>query len=268
MVDCGEGTQLQLTKYKLKRSKISHIFISHLHGDHYFGLIGLMTSMSLLGRTQELHVHGPALLEKIIMLQMEASESQFSYPFYFHPLPEEGKIADTESCEIYCFPVQHRISCHGFIFTEKKSARKIDPEKIKSYGIPESYLETLKKGKDYTHPKGTIIAKEELTFPGDTPLKYAFCADTLYHEEMIEHIKGVDLLYYETTYLKDQNVRAEKHHHSTTVQAGLVAKKAGVKKLMIGHFSSKYEQLDPFLIETQTIFPNTILALEGTCVKV
>ena len=268
LIDCGEGTQLQLTKYKLKRSKISHIFISHLHGDHYFGLIGLLTSMSLLGRTQELHLHGHAMLEKIIQIQMEASESELSYPLYFHPLPSDGRIAETETCVISCFPVKHKIPCHGFLFVEKKNLRKIIPEKVKSFGVPDAFLEELKKGKDYIHPKGTIVSNDELTFSGDIPLKYAFCADTLYHEGLVSYIKGVDLLYYETTYLKDQNERAEKHNHSTTEQAGLMATKAGVKKLLIGHFSSKYENLEPFLTETQAIFSDTILAIEGSCIKV
>jgi ribonuclease Z len=268
LIDCGEGTQLQLTKYKLKRSKISHIFISHLHGDHYFGLIGLLTSMSLLGRTQELHLHGHAMLEKIIQIQMEASASELSYPLFFHPLPSEGRIAETESCVVSCFPVQHKIACHGFLFVEKKNLRKIIPEKVKSFGVPDSFLEDLKKGKDYVHPKGDIVSNDELTLPGDIPLKYAFCADTLYHEGLVSYIKGVDLLYHETTYLKDQNERAEKHHHSTTEQAGLMATKAGVKKLLIGHFSSKYENLEPFLTETKAIFSDTILAIEGSCIKV
>lgn len=223
--------------------------------------------MSLLGRTQELHVHGPALLEKIIQLHMDVSESAFSYPFYFHPLPNEGKIADTASCEIFCFPVKHKIPCHGFLFKEKKKPRRIIADKVRSFGIPETFLEELKMGKDYIHPKGTVVSNQELTEAGDTPLRYAFCADTLFHEELAEYVRGVDLLYYETTYLKDQLERAEKHHHSTTEQAGRMAVTANAGQLLIGHFSSKYENLEPFLEETKAVFPNTILAIEGSCIK-
>jgi ribonuclease Z len=268
LIDCGEGTQIQLTKYKLKRSKISHIFISHLHGDHYFGLIGLLTSMSLLGRTQEIHIHAPFALEKIIQLQLEASESTLCYPMYFHAHPASGVIAETDSCTVTCFPVQHGISCWGFLFTEKKASRKIIGERIKSYGIPEHFIESLKLGLDYIHPKGTIVPNEELTIAGDKPCTYAFCGDTLYHEEILNHVRGVDLLYHETTYLQDHEDKAAMRFHSTTVQAGMIAKKAGVKQLLIGHFSSKYEDLVPFLNETKAIFEPTILAEEGSCIRI
>lgn len=268
LIDCGEGTQNQLAKYKLKRSKISHIFISHLHGDHYFGLIGLLTSMSLLSRTQELHLHGPAELEEIIALHLKVASVTLTYPLYFHSLQGEGIIADTGKIEISCFKVQHRIDCWGFLFREKKKPRSVDAAKAKAFEIPAAYYEQLQKGMDYETKKGTIISNEEVTTAAPKPRSYAFCADTIFDPSLAEKVKGVDLLYHETTYLKDQEKKALERFHCTTIQAGEIAKLAGAGQLMIGHFSSKYEKLDDFLIETKEVFENTVLAIEGTCYKI
>ncbi len=268
LIDCGEGTQNQISKYKLRRSKISHIFISHLHGDHYFGLIGLLTSMSLLSRTQELHLYGPAKLEEIISLHLSVASVTLSYPLYFHALSGDCIIADTGKIEISCFQVQHRIDCWGFLFKEKKKPRSIIPEMVKSYEIPSSFYEQLQNGADYLTKKGTLIANESVTIEAAKPKSYAYCADTIYDPSLAEKIKGVDLVYHETTYLKDLENRAAERFHSTTIQAGEIAKLAGAKKLMIGHFSSKYESLEPFLTETKEVFENTVLAIEGTCYKI
>ena len=268
LIDCGEGTQLQLSKYKIRRSRISHIFISHMHGDHYFGLIGLLTSMSLLTRTQELHLHAPPLLKEIIDLQLQAANTTLTYKVHFHPLNEEGVIANTNKISIECFKVKHRIECWGFLFREIKKPRHIDADRVRSYEIPASFYEQLQKGEDYRTKKGTIIPNEELTTPATKPVSYAYCADTIYDESLVEKIKGVDLLYHEATYLKDQHLRAADRFHSTTAQAAEIAKKSGVKKLLIGHFSSKYEFLDDFLSEAKEIFEETELALEGLCFKV
>lgn len=268
LIDCGEGTQLQLSKYKIRKSRISHIFISHMHGDHYFGLIGLLTSMSLLTRTQDLHLHAPPLLKEIIDLQLNAANTTLSYKVHFHPLNEEGVIANTNKISIECFKVKHRIECWGFLFREIKKPRHIDPERVRSYEIPASFYEQLQRGEDYRTKKGTIIPNEELTTAASKPVSYAYCADTIYDESLVEKIKGVDLLYHETTYLKDQHLRAADRFHSTTAQAADIAKKASVKKLVIGHFSSKYEFLDDFLTEAKEIFEETELALEGLCFKV
>ncbi len=268
LVDCGEGTQLQLTKYNIKRSKIYKIFISHLHGDHYFGLIGLISSMGLLGRTTDLHIYAPPLLEQIIQLHLQAANTTLPYQLYFHPLTNEGEIANDKKISVKAFKVNHRIECFGFLFTEKKNPRKILPEKVKAYEIPEAYYGELQKGKDYTTKKGTIIANEDVTEAATAGRVYAYCADTIYDESIVEKIKGAHVIYHEATYLKDLEERAAARFHCTTVQAGNIAKLAAVEKLLIGHFSSKYELLDDFLTETKSVFENTELALEGACFKI
>jgi len=268
LIDCGEGTQLQMSRYKIRRSKISHIFISHLHGDHYFGLIGLLTSMSLLNRTQDLHLHGPALLKQILDVQLEAAASTLCYKLHFHPLGENGKIAETHKMEVHSFRVKHRIDCWGFLFGEKKNPRKLDIERAVAYEIPSSFYESLQKGMDYKTKKGTIIPNEEVTIAASLPKSYAYCADTIFDPELCNIVKGVSLLYHEATYLKDQEERAAARFHSTTYQAAEIARRSGVGKLLIGHFSSKYESLEPFLQEAKEIFPQTELALEGACFSI
>ena len=265
LIDCGEGTQMQLSKYKIKRSKINHIFISHLHGDHYFGLIGLLTSMSLLNRTQDLHLHAPPELEQLITLQLNFAATHLCYNLHFHPLKEEGLIYDGNKMTASCFKVKHRIDCWGFLFREKKKPRKLDAERAKIYEIPAAFYENLQQGEDYVTKKGTIVPNEEVTTAGTKPKSYAYCADTIFDESIAEKVKEVDMLYHETTYLKDLHERAAARFHSTTVQAGMIAKKAEAKRLLIGHFSSKYEKLDEFLIETKEVFENTELAIEGSC---
>jgi ribonuclease Z len=268
LIDCGEGTQMQMTKYKIRRSKLSRIFISHLHGDHYYGLIGLLTSMSLLGRTQDLHLHAPPPLEEIINLQLKVADTHLSYKLHFHPLKTEGIIADDKKIAVECFKVQHRIECWGFLFREKKNARKINAERVAAYEIPASFYEKLQQGHDYVNKKGTIVPNDEVTTAAAKAKSYAYCADTIYDESLADKITAVDLLYHETTYLKDLHERAASRYHSTTHQAASIAKLGNVKKLLIGHFSSKYETLDDFLPEACAVFENTELALEGVCYKI
>ncbi len=269
LIDCGEGTQSQLAKYKIKKSRINHIFISHLHGDHYFGLIGLVTSMGLMGRSADLHIYSSGPLKEIIDLQLKAADTTLPYEIIFHSLDnKEGEIANDKKLTISSFKVSHRIDCNGFLFREKKRPRSIVPEKVKAYEIPEAFYGELQKGSDYTTKKGTIVPNEEVTIPTTPARSYAFCADTIYDESVAEKIKGVDLVYHETTYLKDLEDRAAARFHCTTTQAGTIAKLAGAGKLLIGHFSSKYELLDPFLEETREVFENTELALEGACFKI
>ena len=268
LIDCGEGTQIQMAKYKIRRSRLHHIFISHLHGDHYFGLIGLLTSMSLLSRTQDLHLHAPAALEQIINLQLSVAGVQLSYPLYFHAITTENIIVDDNKITVKSFKVKHRIECWGFLFTEKKNPRKIDSVRISAYEIPKTFYEKLQKGEDYITKKGTIIPNEEVTVAGIKPKSYAYCADTIYDETLVEKIKFVDLLYHEATYLKNLQERAAERFHSTTIQAAAIAKKAEVKKLLIGHFSSKYEMLDEFLTEATEVFENTELALQGVSYRI
>ncbi len=268
LIDCGEGTQLQMSKYKIRRSRIGHVFISHLHGDHYFGLIGLLTSMSLLSRTQDLHLHAPAALEEIIQLQLKVADIQLSYKLYFHAITSEGVIVDNKKITVKSFMVRHRIECWGFLFTEKKNPRKIDSKKVKSYEVPQTFYEKLQQGEDYITRKGTIILNSDLTYAAPKAKTYAYCSDTIFDEGLIEKVKGADLLYHETTYLKDLHQRAAERFHSTTVQAATIAKKGNVKKLLIGHFSSKYEVLDEFLTEAAEVFKNTELALEGVSYRI
>jgi ribonuclease Z len=259
---------MQVARYRVRRSKINHIFISHLHGDHYFGLIGLITSMGLLGREQELHLHAPPQLKAIIDLQLEVAATTLPFPLTFHPLAEEGIIADTPKFSVECFHTQHRIACWGFIIREKKKPRKINKHTIDQYEIPSAYFEKLKDGDDYERENGEIIKNEWVTIPNKPALSYAYCADTKFDESLCEKTKNVTLLYHETTYLKDLHERAHARFHSTTEQAATIALKAGVHRLLIGHFSSKYDNLDTFLEEAREVFPNTDLAIEGVTYKI
>ncbi|GAB2823634.1 ribonuclease Z [Ferruginibacter profundus] len=268
LIDCGEGTQMQMTRYKIRRSKLTRIFISHLHGDHYYGLIGLLTSMGLLGRTQDLHLHAPEALEQILKLQLNVADTKLPYTLHFHPLKNEGIIVDDKKLMVECFKVQHRIECWGFLFREKKNPRKVNAERAAIYEIPAAFYDKLQQGHDYVNKKGTIVPNEEVTTAASKPKSYAFCADTIYDERLADKIKEVDLLYHEATYLKDLHERAAMRFHSTTHQAASIAKLGNVKKLLLGHFSSKYETLEAFLPEACEIFENTELALEGACYKI
>lgn len=268
LVDCGEGTQMQLAKYKIRWGRINHIFISHLHGDHYFGLPGFLNSMSLLNRENELHLYAPPELENILKALFEAGQNRSSYPLHFHPITGAAELLKTDRLQVSCFPTQHRIPCYGFRFEQIKPPRKLNPEKAVAYGVPAAFYDRLKWGEDYTTKSGELIRNEMVTDPGVAPKSYAYSADTIYDETLVEWVKGVDLLYHETTYLKDLEERAALRFHSTTIQAATIAQKAGVKKLLIGHFSSKYEKLEQFEQEARAVFPESYLALEGITFKV
>ena len=268
LIDCGEGTQMQMTKYKIRRSKINHIFISHLHGDHYFGLIGLITSMGLLGRANELHLYAPPPLEELLTLQLKFADTHLPFLLHFHGLPQGGVIMKDHKVEVSCFKVYHRIECWGFCFRQIKPLRKINPEKAKSHEVPSSFFDRLKWGEDYTNKEGAVIKNDWVTDPLPKGKSYAYSADTVYDERLIENVQGVDMLYHESTYLKDLEERATKRFHSTAEQAALIARKAAVKKLLLGHFSSKYESLEGFLLEASAVFPNADLAVEGVTYRV
>jgi len=254
--------------YKIRRSKISHIFISHLHGDHYFGLIGLISSFGLLNHQQELHVFGPSPLKDIIELQLKVADTKLPYALHLHTITEPATLLNSEKIEVTCFRTNHRIECYGFVFTEKKRLRKLNPDKAKEHKIPLSFYERLKDGEDYSRKDGAVIKNEWVTDAAEPGKRYAFCADTKYDESLILHIKGADIIYHETTYLDNLRERAESRFHSTSKQAALIAQKAGVKKLLIGHFSSKYDTLEEFEWEAREIFSNTELALEGVCYEI
>jgi ribonuclease Z len=268
LVDCGEGTQIQMIKYKIRRGKISHIFISHLHGDHYFGLVGLLNTFGLLSHKQELHVFGPAPLQQIIEMQMNVAETELPYPLYFHTLTKPEVLVDNERIRISCFPTTHRIECYGFLFEEKEGKRKLLIDKVRKLNIPVSFYSSLQSGLDYITPRGQVIKNDEVTTSPGRGKKYAFCADTRYEESIIPYIYGADLIYHETTYLDNMREKASERFHTTTKQAGEIARKAMVKKLLIGHFSSKYNVLDPFQDEAREVFSNCELAHEGVTYEI
>jgi ribonuclease Z len=268
LVDCGEGTQMQMSKYKIRRSRINHIFISHLHGDHYFGLIGLITSMGLLGRQQELNLYAPAPLKEIFDLQLKVADTQLPFNLIFHPLQQEGLVVRNNRFEVSCFRVFHRIECWGFIFRQVKPLRKLNPIKAHEYEVPASFFDRLKWGEDYHSRSGTVIENALVTDEAPKPKSYAYSADTAYNPGIAEKVRGVDLLYHEATYLQDLEERAIKRFHCTTAQAASIAQQAGVHKLLIGHFSSKYEKLDDFEREAKQIFLNTEVAVEGVTYRV
>ena len=268
LLDCGEGTQMQLATYKIRRSKINHIFISHLHGDHYFGLPGLITSMGLLGREHDLYLYAPPPLIDIIQMQLNVANTILPFNLIFKPLLEEEILVETPKFSIEVFRVVHRIDCWGFLIREKKKPRKIDKEKILAHEIPANFFERLKDGEDYCNKEGQLIKNEWLTIPNKPGGSYAYCADTIYTESIAAKVKSVSLLYHEATYLKDLEARAKERFHSTTIQAAQIAELAKVQHLLIGHFSSKYETLEAFLEEAQTVFPNTSLAIEGVTYRI
>ena len=263
LVDCGESTQIQMQRYKIKKSKISHIFISHLHGDHYYGLAGLLNTYSLTNRKDPLHLYATPALKEVIDLQMKVSDSSFGYEFIFHPITETGLLLNLSGITVSCFPVTHRIPCWGFVFNEKEKMRKINVEQASINNIPIEAYKSLKKGEDFIHANGEIIKNDWVTREGSAPKSYAFCADTRYDETIIPHIRNADLIYHESTYLDDQVEKAELRYHSTSSQAATIALKSGAKKLLLGHFSSKYEDLTIFEQEAKRIFDNTEISREG-----
>lgn len=268
LIDCGEGTQMQLSRYKIKRGKLNHIFISHLHGDHYFGLIGLISSMALLNREQPLHLFAPAGLQEIIQLQLSVASTTLPFPLIFHPLEKEGIILDESKFTVETFQTQHRIPCWGFLIREKKEPRKIDKEKAVQHHIPSAYYQSLKAGYDYTAKDGTVIYNDQVTVTNSPARSYAYCADTLYDERLANIAKDVTMIYHEATYLNGMEERAAARFHSTTAQAATIALKANAGGLLLGHFSSKFEELHDYLKEALEVFPHTQLAIEGVTFKI
>ncbi len=256
---------MQLQRYKAKVSKIRYILISHLHGDHFFGLIGLLNTMSLNGREQELHLFAPPDLSDVITTQLRCSRTVLNFPIRFHPLESgwHGVIIETNLLTVATIPMEHGVPCFGFLFREKEKLRRINKEVMPSTLTVADIL-ALKEGKDLYYPDGSLQYKNEsLTLPPRKSRSYAYCSDTRYNENIIPYIQGVDLLYHETTFMKDQEERAWARYHSTTTQAATLAQKAGVQKLLIGHYSSRYKELEPLLQEAQAVFSPTQLAIEG-----
>jgi len=265
LIDCGEGTQVQLRKNKLKFSKINHIFISHLHGDHFYGLVGLISTFMLLNRQTDLHIYGPKGIKDILLLQLRYSNSFTGYNLYFHELTstESEVIYEDEKVLVKTIPLKHRIYTNGFLFQEKVRERKLNIDAVQQYKIDTCYFQKIKNGNDIILDNGTIIPNSKLTFDPIPAKSYAFCSDTMYDETIIPLINEVDILYHETTFLESEADKAEKTMHSTAKEAALIAKKANVKQLVLGHYSTRYATIDLFKEEASSIFKNILLADDG-----
>ena len=265
LIDCGEATQNQLLHFGLKANRIDQIFISHLHGDHYLGLVGLLSSLHLNGRIKPMDIFGPPELKEIIDLQFKHSQTFLRYPLNFNITNSTvgEKIFENFDIVVESFPLDHRIPCTGFRFTEKQRLRKMIKEKIEEFSIPADKVQGIKKGESFTDMKGRIHMAEDLTTEADRPKVYAYCSDTICSWKYLDFIRDSDTLYHEATFLHDMHARAEETFHTTALQAAEVALKSNAKKLIIGHFSARYRELDPLLEEAKTIFPNTFLAIEG-----
>lgn len=265
LIDCGEGTQVQLRKSKIKFSKINHIFISHLHGDHFFGLVGLISTFMLLNRESDLHIYGPKGIKEIILLQLRAGNSFTGYNLYFHELEskESEVLFEDEKVIVKTIPLNHRIYTNGFVFHEKNKERKLNIEKIEALGIDVVYYQKIKFGGKITLDNGTLIPNETITFEPAHEKSYAFCSDTVYDESLIPHLKNVDILYHESTFLENELHLAERTKHSTAKQAATIAQKAEVKQLILGHYSTRYSSTEAFKTEAETVFPNVLLAEDG-----
>lgn len=265
LIDCGEGTQVQLRKNKVKFSKINHVFISHLHGDHFYGLIGLISTFMLLGRTADLHIYGPKGIKEVILLQLKLSNSYTSYNLYFHELTssESEIIFEDEKVIVKTIPLKHRVYTNGFLFQEKVGDRKLDMDAVLNHNIETCYYQKIKNGKDIEMEDGTIIPNAKLTFDPIPPKSYAFCSDTVYDESIIPIIENTDILYHESTFLETEAHLSEKTMHTTAKQAATIALKANVKQLIMGHYSTRYASIEFFKEEAETIFPNVLLSDDG-----
>ncbi len=266
LIDCGEGTQRQMRKYKVPFSKINHIFISHLHGDHFFGLVGLISTLGILNREKDLHIFGPEGIKEVILLQLKVSKSYTKFKLIFHELSSKKSelIFEDDKVTVSTIPLNHRVYTNGFLFKEKEKPKKLNIENVKQYPEIETCdYHNIKAGKDIVLTSGEIVKNEELTLAPPKPKSFAFCSDTSYLESIIPIIKEVDLLYHEATFLKDREDLAIKTQHSTAEQAALIAQKAKVNTLIIGHYSSRYSNIEAFKEEASLIFPNVILAETG-----
>lgn len=265
LVDCGESTQIQAKKYGIRINKINHILISHLHGDHYYGLMGLLSTMHLYGRESSLQLYGPVGLAEIITLQLRYSETALSFDLNFHELtPGQSEVIfDSTYLTVRTFPLNHRIPCSGFLFQEKPKRRRINKAALQEE-IPPVNINALKDGKDVMDEDGNIRYRNALyTLPPRPSYSYAYCSDTKYDESILEYISGINMLYHEATFTKEFEDRAHDTYHSTAEEAALMAKKAGVSKLILGHFSNRYKDLSPILLEAKAVFEQSFLAVEG-----
>ncbi|GGW62067.1 RNAse Z [Winogradskyella epiphytica] len=265
LIDCGEGTQVELRRNKIKFARIKHIFISHLHGDHYFGLVGLVSTFRLLTRETELHIYGPKGLKEVITLQLKLSDSWTNYPLIFHELSskESELIFEDDKVEVYTIPLKHRIYTNGFLFKEKENERKLDINAITEANINKAYFRKLKQGFDVENEDGVLISNEKVTKDAIPAKSYAFCSDTVYNEAIVPIIKNSTVLYHESTFLDKNEALCIPTKHSTARQAATIAKKANVGTLILGHYSTRYNGYDQFKQEAKTVFDNVLLAKDG-----
>ncbi|MDE0560598.1 ribonuclease Z [Algoriphagus sp. NF] len=265
LIDCGEGTQMQLRRFRLKYSKINYIFISHLHGDHYLGLIGLLSSFHLARRNNPLTIFGPKGLDEIISTHFRWSNTQLTYSIDFHITTDDGLnlLVNTPQLMVYSFPLRHRLPTTGFLIKEKAGLRNLIKSKLEAEKLPVEAIQSLRKGMDYIGVDGSFYPVREYCYPQEATRTYAYCSDTIYWPELKEYIAGVDLLYHESTFLDAEKERAELTMHSTAGQAASIAAESSVKKLILGHFSSRYKDLNPMLEEAKPIFENVELSVEG-----
>lgn len=270
MIDCGEGVQTQMQKMGLSMMNIGHIFISHNHGDHVFGLPGLVGTMDLLGRTAELHVHGPLQVGDFIDFLLKTFYTDIGYKLIFHPVDvhQHTLVYEDRSITVYSIPLQHRLPTCGYLFKEKPGLPHIRREMIDAFNIPVSQINNIKAGASWTTEDGTIIPHERLTTPAKPPRSYAYCSDTVYLPHLKDILHGVTLLYHEATYMHERALRAEQTRHTTALQAATLARDAKVEQLCVGHFSASLKDENALLHEAQSVFPNTILANEGLVVSI
>ncbi|MEP1488098.1 MAG: ribonuclease Z [Algibacter sp.] len=265
LIDCGEGTQVHLRKHKIKFNRIKRIFISHLHGDHFFGLVGLISTFRLLTREADLHVYGPKGIKEIVILQMKLADSWTNYNLYFHELTskESELIYEDDTVEVHTIPLEHRIYTNGYLFKEKEHERKINIDAVEEANINVAYYRKLKQGFDVTNEEGVLIDHKLVTQEGKKPQSYAFCSDTVYKEDIIPIIKDVDVLYHESTFLEQHAHLASRTKHSTAKEAATIAKKANVGTLLLGHYSTRYGSIKPFKDEAKDVFNNVELCEDG-----
>lgn len=265
LIDCGEGTQMQLRKYRVKFSRIRHIFISHLHGDHFFGLPGLISTFLLLGREAELHIYGPKGIKQAILLLLKLGKAYTNFPLYFHELEETTPqvIYEDDKVTVETIPLKHRVYTNGFLFKEKLEDRKLDVDAARNLNIDLSYYNKIKQGFDVENKDGKLISNKDITFDPPAPKSYAYCSDTEYNPEMVPQIEGATVLYHESTFLDEHYHLAEKTKHSTAKEAADIARKAHVGTLILGHYSGRYGKLELFRKEAQEVFDNVELAEDG-----
>lgn len=264
LVDCGEGTQVELRRHGVKIQGIHHVFISHLHGDHFFGLVGLISTMHLLGRTTKLNVHGPKELKEIVLMQFSDAGERLSFELEFFTVEAPGQILyEDKKITISAIPLHHRIPCYGFLFQEKEGLRRLDKKALQQYAIPKHVRKSITEGEDFVLSNGEVIPNKAITHDPHRPQSYAFCSDTAYSTKLLDYIKQVDLLYHEATFMEKDKDRAKKTFHSTARSAAEIAQLAKVSKLLIGHASNRYRDKVALLKEAKSVFKDTSFAKEG-----